>query len=83
MFNHSSQRQNWLFKDASELAEIRKKTNSNYVRKQNQDVSKLLITIVIKYVFIAKFKILARLFIIRGRKGHLDALRIHAQTVLW
>ena len=48
MFNHSSQRQNWLFKDASELAEIRKKTNSNYVRKQNQDVSKLFVNYIDK-----------------------------------
>ena len=39
MFNYSTQKSNWLFKDASELAEIRKKTNSDYVKKQNIDVN--------------------------------------------
>jgi cyclin H len=41
MFNYSSQKSNWLFKDASELAEIRKKTNSEYVKKQTSDLSYL------------------------------------------
>jgi hypothetical protein len=47
MFSHSTQKSNWLFKDANELAELRKKTNSDYIKKQNADV-RIFMSIVIQ-----------------------------------
>ena len=47
MFSHSTQKENWLFKDANELAELRKKTNSDYIKKQTTDV-RLFMSIVIQ-----------------------------------
>ena len=38
MFNYSTQRANWFFKEANELADLRKKTNSDYTKKQTTDV---------------------------------------------
>ena len=41
MFKYSTQKSNWLFKDANELAEKRKATNTNYIKKQTSDVCNL------------------------------------------
>ena len=35
MFHTSTHKSNWLFRDAQELAEIRKEANSSYIRRQN------------------------------------------------
>ncbi|CAF0715310.1 unnamed protein product [Brachionus calyciflorus] len=37
MFNTSTQKSKWLFKDAAQLAEARKKANADYIKKQNVD----------------------------------------------
>lgn len=37
MYNTSTQKSNWLYKDASQLVEMRKKANSDYISKQNTD----------------------------------------------
>jgi cyclin H len=34
MFNTSTQKANWLFKDANELTELRKQANHNYITRQ-------------------------------------------------
>lgn len=38
MFSSSTQKSCWMFKDAAQLAEMRKKANSDYIKKQNVDV---------------------------------------------
>jgi hypothetical protein len=38
MFSTSTQKANWLFKDSNELVEIRKRTNYEFIKKQNADV---------------------------------------------
>lgn len=45
MFSTSTQKQNWLFKDANQIADLRKKANENYIRRQNVDVG-------LKFLFI-------------------------------
>lgn len=37
MFNTSTQKSLWLFKDQSELAEMRKKANNDFIKRQNVD----------------------------------------------
>lgn len=44
MFNSSTQKSSWLFKDSAQLAEMRKKANMDYIKRQNVDV-KYYITI--------------------------------------
>lgn len=48
MFNTSTQKQNWLFKDANQIAELRKKANNDFVKKQNVEVR---ITLMSLYVY--------------------------------
>ncbi len=43
MFTTSTQRANWLFKDSNELVEIRKRTNYDFIKKQNADVGILIL----------------------------------------
>lgn len=39
MYSTSTQKKNWLFKDVSQIVELRKKANDDFIRKQNVDVS--------------------------------------------
>ena len=37
MYNTSTQKSKWLFKDVGQLIELRKKANSEFIKKQNTD----------------------------------------------
>lgn len=51
MFNSSTQKSSWLFKDSAQLAEMRKKANMDYIKRQNVDVKYSYLLFFFKYIF--------------------------------
>lgn len=58
MYSTSTQKAKWLFKDANELVELRKKANESYIRKQTANLQYLTYeeekTLLIQYEYLLK-----------------------------